>query len=546
MAKQSIGLGSSPNDGTGDNLRVGGDKVNDNFNEIYTALGNGTDLQITTAGASSNQVLQWNTSNNRFEPTASAAAGDISVDTTPQLGGDLDVNGNKIVSVANGNIEILPNGSGKVKLDQLFFPDTVGTSTYVLATDGASQMYWKQVGSTITLSADSGTPDTYTVGNTLLFSGTGGITSTVLDDTIRYGIDNTVIATLSDNQTFNNKTYNDPIITGNGTGAGNLKLTGNSYIRQGGGALSGFSSAVQYDGAFAVDTTAYKAYYAANGQWNEMLSGTSSIDALSDVDTTTQAPSSGQALVWNAGASAFRPTTILNNVSDDTSPTLGGNLATGSNNITGSGNIDLQGGGSKLKFNFANSSSFPNSTTYSGAVAMAENTNNLFFATASGWITLLTENDGINVLSDVDTSTNPPSYGQVLVYENVGGTGRWRPNDYTPASRISAQFTITANGSSDYVFNGDGFIGASGVANPQNDPVLYLKKGHTYEFVMNQGGSHPFQIRVSSGGSAYNFGVTNNGASSGSLIFNVPMNAPSTLYYQCFNHSGMGNVINIS
>ena len=58
------------------------------------------------------------------------------------------------------------------------------------------------------------------------------------------------------------------------------------------------------------------------------------------------------------GSSTFRPTTILNNVSDDTSPSLGGNLSTGSNNITGSGNIDLQGGGSKLKFNFANSSSF--------------------------------------------------------------------------------------------------------------------------------------------------------------------------------------------
>ena len=126
---------------------------------------------------------------------------------------------------------------------------------------------------------------------------------------------------------------------------------GAANTRQGGGQLSGFASASQFDGAFAVDTSAYKAYFAGNGQWNEMLSGTSSIDALSDVDTTTQAPSSGQALVWNAGASAFRPTTILNNVSDDTSPTLGGNLATGSNNITGSGNIDLQGGGSKLKFN---------------------------------------------------------------------------------------------------------------------------------------------------------------------------------------------------
>ena len=538
MAKQSIGLGSSPNDGTGDNLRVGGDKVNDNFNEIYTALGDGNDLQITTAGASSNQVLQWNTSNNRFEPTASAAAGDISVDLTPQLGGDLDVNGNKIVSVANGDIEILPNGSGKVKLDQLFFPDTVGTSTYVLATDGASQMYWKQVGSNITLS-DGTTTDSYTVGNTLLFSATAGLTSTILDDTVRYGIDNTVVATLSDTQTFNNKTYNDPIITGNGTGTGALVLTGNSYIRQGGGQLAGFSSASQMDGAFAVDTNAYKAYYAANGQWNEMLSGTSSIDALSDVDTTTQAPSSGQALVWNAGASAFRPTTILNNLSDDTTPSLGGNLATGSNNISGAGNIDLQGSGSKLKFNFSTSGAFPNSTTYSGAIAMAENTNNLFFATSSGWITLLTENDGINVLSDVDTTTSAPSYGQVLVYENVAGQGRWRPNDYTPAVRVSAQFTVTANGSSDFVFNGDGFPSA------QNDPVLYLKKGLTYQFVMNQGGSHPFEIRTASGGSAYSFGVTNNGASSGTLTFTIPMNAPSTLYYQCTSHSGMGAVINI-
>ena len=48
MAKQSIGLGSSTMTEQVITLRVGGDKVNDNFNEIYTALGNGTDLQITT------------------------------------------------------------------------------------------------------------------------------------------------------------------------------------------------------------------------------------------------------------------------------------------------------------------------------------------------------------------------------------------------------------------------------------------------------------------------------------------------------------------
>ena len=42
---------------------------------------------------------------------------EVVADTSPQLGGDLDVNGNDIVSTSNGNIDILPNGSGKVNID---------------------------------------------------------------------------------------------------------------------------------------------------------------------------------------------------------------------------------------------------------------------------------------------------------------------------------------------------------------------------------------------------------------------------------------------
>ena len=41
----------------------------------------------------------------------------VADDTTPQLGGDLDVNGNAIVSASNGNIAITPNGSGVVRID---------------------------------------------------------------------------------------------------------------------------------------------------------------------------------------------------------------------------------------------------------------------------------------------------------------------------------------------------------------------------------------------------------------------------------------------
>ena len=54
MAKQSIGLGSSANDGSGDTIRAGGDKVNDNFTEVYNALGDGTTIAANTGTLVSN------------------------------------------------------------------------------------------------------------------------------------------------------------------------------------------------------------------------------------------------------------------------------------------------------------------------------------------------------------------------------------------------------------------------------------------------------------------------------------------------------------
>jgi len=67
---------------------------------------------------------------------------DVVDDTTPQLGGSLDVNGNSIVSASNGDIEITPNGTGDVVLDGLKYPQADGTAGYVLKTDGAAQLSW--------------------------------------------------------------------------------------------------------------------------------------------------------------------------------------------------------------------------------------------------------------------------------------------------------------------------------------------------------------------------------------------------------------------
>jgi len=48
MSKSVIGLGSSANDGTGDTLRATGAKINTTFTEVYSKLGDGTDLTSDT------------------------------------------------------------------------------------------------------------------------------------------------------------------------------------------------------------------------------------------------------------------------------------------------------------------------------------------------------------------------------------------------------------------------------------------------------------------------------------------------------------------
>lgn len=118
---------------------------------------------------------------------AQAGSGNVVDDTTPQLGGNLDVNGNAVVSTANGNIELNPNGTGvvifkgnatkgagqfKLNCEQnshgivikgpphsagasytLTLPDTDGAANEVLKTDGSGNLDW------VAQSGGSSTPD---------------------------------------------------------------------------------------------------------------------------------------------------------------------------------------------------------------------------------------------------------------------------------------------------------------------------------------------------------------------------------------------------
>lgn len=108
---------------------------------------------------------------------------DVVNDTTPQLGGNLDVNGQDIVSTSNGDIDLDPNGSGNVvvkgnstrgagaiqlncefnshgiKLKSpphsanasytLTFPTTAGTNGYALTTNGSGTLSWSSIPTTV-------------------------------------------------------------------------------------------------------------------------------------------------------------------------------------------------------------------------------------------------------------------------------------------------------------------------------------------------------------------------------------------------------------
>jgi hypothetical protein len=66
---------------------------------------------------------------------------DVVNDTTPQLGGSLDVNGQSIVSVSNGNIVLAPNGTGQTVIKNIEYNEfihSLGTTSGTIAPDVAN------------------------------------------------------------------------------------------------------------------------------------------------------------------------------------------------------------------------------------------------------------------------------------------------------------------------------------------------------------------------------------------------------------------------
>tara|TARA_R100000697_G_scaffold27896_1_gene36902 strand:- start:1284 stop:2177 length:894 start_codon:yes stop_codon:yes gene_type:complete len=126
------------------------DTTNSGSNLLVLKFFDGTD-DITFA--------TFNTSSNTVDVSDSSS--DVVGDTTPQLGGNLDVNGNDIVSTSNADIDIIPNGTGDVNL---------GADTVQIGDNNANATLTTQGTGDLILNTNNGT----NAGNITLEDGANG------------------------------------------------------------------------------------------------------------------------------------------------------------------------------------------------------------------------------------------------------------------------------------------------------------------------------------------------------------------------------------
>ena len=163
------------------------------LSEISTVANDDVFLAVDTSGGGLKKITRSAIVSGL---ATSSAISNVSEDTTPQLGGDLDVNGNDIVSVSNGNIAITPNGTGVVRLDGNV---DIQSGLIDLKNSGAvSKIKFYCESSNAHAQTVQGAPHSESASNTLTLPSTGG---------------NATIVSASSTETLTNKTLTDPVIT---------------------------------------------------------------------------------------------------------------------------------------------------------------------------------------------------------------------------------------------------------------------------------------------------------------------------------------------
>ena len=516
-------------------------------------------------------------------------------DPTPQLGGNLDVNGRDITGTGGINL------TGVVTATS-FTGNVTGTATTATNLANAANI------TTGTISNDR-LPATITSNITGNVTGdvTGDVTGTattatnvtVADESsdtscfLLYSTEATgnIAPKTGSNLTFNSSTggLTAGSFIGDGSGLTGITASGSGVIIQDDGTLVGTAGTIDFGtnvsvspisaGVVTVTAAAGSIPGISTAATTELthlsVAGvstfTGAIDANGDLDVDGVSTFAGITTVTGetfftkqldaSGITTFRSDVdVVNGSIKLKTPTDNNvfNISYSAANDDVTFGFDQTGGtgGSEVQFRLKDNAAFKirNSTT-AGTIAKftADGNNELYYDDSKKFETT---NTGA-VVTGILTATTFSGSGASLTTLNASelDSGTIPDNRFPatlpavsganltnlPASGISTAFTnvqatwSVGGDTSGYTFTGPGQDGA------EQNPNIYLVRGQRYRFINTTGSSHPFEIRVSNGGSAYTDGIT--GSQSGTQEFNVQHDAPARLFYQCTVHSGMvGNI----
>ena len=492
MAKQNLSIGASANDGTGDSLRDGAIKLNSVIDEIYTALGNDTNLLVNVGTPATGQVLKWNGS--QF------AEGHFD-----SLSADLNVKTHKIVSESNGDINIQPDGSGDIK----FWRGGAGSAlAYVDGADG----YFKWSAPYATL---GDLPDVATHHGMFAHvhaEGHGymahGSWIQLIDSTSSIGeltdVDMTVGGGPSDGQVLkwsaaNSNWYPDNDATGEGGGGGTTQ-----NLFEGINADSGSTTASAPTDVLTI-------------------AGGTNISTSIAGDTLT---------INMTGTLGDEDQNIFSVIGSDSGSKTANSTATTINFIGGTGITTAVSGD-----NLTITNSSPNADQFiiqgvngdSGSYTSADVEGVITVAGGNG-ITTSVSGSTVSIVAELYlTSGTTLSENQNFITNSSG--------ELEAVSTPAVGFEISGSTSTGYNFSNNGWNGSG-------NPTIYVYRGFTYRFNNTTGSGHPFALRQTNGGSAVTAGVS--GSQTGVQYWTVPMSlaAGTTYVYQCTIHGGMvGNLV---
>ena len=558
MAKQNVNVGVSANDGTGDTLRDGAIKLNNVINELYTQLGDNTNLQVSIGSPSTNQVLKWNGTVFTEGDLASSNLTDVDLtgigngqvlkwntaNSRFQPGDDLQGSGggggNAITNLTN-------NGSNNVVISTHFLPNT--DNTYDLGSNSLKFRDLYLSSSTIWMD-DTG----ISIGSDQEITRRKRKAHTV--HSIDTGATRTITSKLaSENSTeeeglrlrFNAMKVGTPLeiedVNGNKIEATFASFTAEAGATRGTVTVSATGTAnqtqelavsgdikissknklitEQEDGA--VDLGAQKLKFGFG-------------DISFDTDGILELPASSSIRFGTTGSAKELKFDGNNNLDLPTGTDIrfGGDAAK-SIKFDGSGNLEVpenaeirfgSGGTKKLSLDASNNLELPTGAEIKiGTKRIKLDTNG----------ELQVANDG-TTFEDVDRgfkrqgSSAPAGASVIKGYNNA--------TVYKPSPTLL--YSFSAVGQSNYTVNGPGLPSGG-----STDPNIILYRGFTYDFNNTTGSSHPLRIQSTTGlsGTPYTTGLS--GSQTAMQSFTVPFDAPTTLYYQCTIHSDMNGTIEI-